>query len=187
MNGYNFFEPYIVPPQKTNVERLIWIVFAIIFLFGLLFVFIFMSGKINDEYRQVEDYQEILTSDKIKNDLIELQNTENNMHSLLDAYTKLKLSEGLHNGLNVYEKDLYREVITKVPDNVFVENIIYQARSLTIDGNGESIEAIALFSNQLSQMNRVESVVMGTLTQQTAGYSYDLVVNLNEEVADETQ
>ncbi len=179
MENYNFFEPYIEPPEKFNYERVIWITIIAILVVAMAVLFVTQYYKIKGLENEITALDEQINSPILQKALLEVDQVEAQMLELEGTYTELMMLDQVAANHLSFDYNIFKELNAWVPENAFLINLNYINKALYFDGYGDSVDTVALFQHQLSANDSFYNVNLDSVSKENDNYSFSMAMGVS--------
>ncbi len=187
MADFNFFEPYIEPPLKTNYSRLLWFSMYGIMIIGITYV---QLGYMTDKAlttADIEAERAFITSEEVNKKMAAIREKEQ-AYLALNAITKeLNVFESLLNFKGQLQVGLFDLINQQVPEYVYVNALNINTTDVVISGYSDSYESIALFQHQLRNIDRFSQVFVPSIVEEQGNFVFTITAAFKLEVSSENQ
>ncbi len=176
MSNYNFFDPYIASPRKTNYKKILVFILLIAFVAALVWFFLLMQDKIENLKVEKIELKQYIESKEIKEQLKEAQQIENSINGYREKLLMLNMVTVIDQSLNIFDDTVFDMLNRIMPNDVFIESLVVSNANITINGYGDSIESISLFNHRLTAEEFIETSHINSISGEQGLYKYLIFV-----------
>lgn len=184
---FNFFEPYLNAPAKSNTKRNL-LILLIVLAIGVMAYYQWMlldqSRALGEEINEIDAY---VQSEKISDKKEEILSKQNYDKALEATYNSIKSIDDQIESANVVEVDLIEKINAKVPDNIFLSNLKILKGAINFTGYSADYSALSQLVFNIREMEEVDYLSIPTINELEENLSFSVNGTLLEEGLDENQ
>lgn len=184
---FNFFEPYLNAPKKSNFKTIIIVLLfiaAIALMAYYQYLLLDQSKTLQNEIAEIDAY---IQSDAVvqqRETVLEKQNYEK---ALASTYASMKAVETQIESANAVETQLIEKINAEIPENVFLSNMQILKGAVSFTGFASDYKALSQFVYNVRGLEEVDTLSIPTVNELEENLSFSVNGILSEEGQDESQ
>ncbi|ABR49601.1 Fimbrial assembly family protein [Alkaliphilus metalliredigens QYMF] len=180
MRDLNFFEPYIVEPEKTSSKRLILIALTTILIFVLIFYPILNFFEIKSIKNEITFINESLNSLENQKKLDTIQNKKQSLEAFKSEFDILLQLDHQIKNRDVINDELMLQISKQIPNDIFFESMSINGEQVHIQGNAYLKLDIAQMEHNLRYNGDFYEIFIPSITENDGFYSFSITFKVRE-------
>lgn len=184
---FNFFQPYIKEPEKTNVKRLAVLSLATVIGFYLVFYPAYLYMQTKSLKNEIASLQQVIESPENLQRVQVIEGKEEHLQTLLMR------QEFLHElDLELQSKEkiddvLFRNLHLTVPDGVYFNTVTLDNQQINISGHAIDRMVIAQMEYNLRQSAYFDQVFVSDIVEAEGQCTFSVTFAMKDVISDDAQ
>lgn len=180
MEDFNFFQPYICEPVRTNSKRLILISSATVAIFALFFYPAMNYIQIKNIKHNIDTMDQTLQSAVNQEKISFVKEKQQNLQVLQADLNALNYIDEKLKGIDIINDDLLIQIASKIPQGVFLEAMNITTDQIQIQGSAQHKFVIAQMEYDLRNTKKFDEVFIPTISEKDGFYSFSITFKVKE-------
>jgi len=176
----NFFESYNKNKDKHLGKDFILYGLAILFALGIILysiINIVLISKLNSEVAILKQQVEVKKSNNKINEILE---KENEIGELRKKFEQIRQVDDFIDTSNIVNEYLLDFITERVPENVFLNSMVFNANLITLDGVSKDKKSISDFQHKLVEIDYFEDIFIPAISYENDFYLFSMNIKPKE-------
>lgn len=182
---FNFFEPYLNAPVKSNIKRNL---FILLFIAAIVLMGLYQWELIEESNRlqtQIEEVDAFMMSEEHQEKREKILVKENYEKALNSTYDSLKATDQQQMESNVVSAALIEKINAEVPENVFLSNMQIIKGAISFTGFAADYESLSQFVFNIRELDEFAEMSIPTVNELEENLSFSVNGIMSKEGQDE--
>lgn len=180
LRDLNFFESYNKKKDKSLNKELILYGFSIVIVLGMIvysIINIIVINKLNTETSSLKQQVETKKSNSKINEILE---KEKDIGEFREKYEQLKQLDGFIDSQDIINESLLDSITVRVPENVFLNSMIFNTNLITLDGIAKDKRSISDFEHKLGEIEYFDDIFIPAISYEDDFYTFTINIKPKE-------
>ncbi len=180
LRDLNFFESYNKKKDKSLNKELILYGLSIVIVLGMVaysIINIIVINKLNTETSSLEQQVETKKSNIKINEILE---KEKDIGEFREKYEQLKQLDGFIDSQDIINESLLDSITVRVPENVFLNSMIFNTNLITLDGIAKDKRSISDFEHKLGEIEYFDDIFIPAISYEDDFYTFTINIKPKE-------
>ncbi len=177
---FNFFQPYIKEPERTNLKRLAVISAATVIGFAIIIYPIFTYMELRAVEAELLQLKEVVESSENLDRIQAIESKNEQLTVLLADQSFLSEIDGEMQAKEKVNDLLFRELLFNIPDGIYFQTVSVDNQNVAIRGQANERLTIAQMEYQLRQSKSFDQVFVSDITGAEDKYAFSLTFAIKD-------
>lgn len=174
MKDLNFFESYHKKNEKNLNKDIILYGLVILIVIGMItytFVNSLRINKLTAETASLKAQVEIKKSNKKINEILE---KKKEIGELTEKFNRLRQLDDFIDSNDILNENLLDAIAVRVPENVFLNSLIFNSNLISIEGTAKEKKSISDFQYRLDEIEYFDDVFIPAISFEKDYYNFSV-------------
>lgn len=180
MRDLNFFESYNIKKDKSLNKDLILYGLAIIVVLGMIIYSIINLVVINNLNAEASILKQQVEARKSNIKINEILEKEKEIGEFREKFEQLKQLDDFINSQDIINEYLLDSITVRVPENVFLNSMIFNTNLITLDGVAKDKKSISDFEHKLGEIDYFKEIFIPAISYENEHYTFTINIRPRE-------